>query len=246
MEPKICPYLGLIDDPNTNKDFPYEGNACHRGKKPTPVALPHQRGYCLSDEHTACPGYINGWVNGFPDSLKAFPPTYKRVLQNKRVWSTLAVVLLISVYLIFYQQINAMGNNLGRAVGSQFTEPTSTAAVLFTSMPTSTLVPPTRTASLPPTAAGTSTSVVTDTPTPTLTSTTTETPSQTTEEPSYIVEVVTKALNIRSEPIYKADGSNIVDTLTKGEIIEVYDEQKGWLLTERGWIFKFFTKKVLN
>lgn len=61
-----------------------------------------------------------------------------------------------------------------------------------------------------------------------------------------MVEVNTEALNVRSEPIYKADGSNIVDTLTKGEIIEVYDEQKGWLLTERGWIFKFFTKKVLN
>ena len=59
-----------------------------------------------------------------------------------------------------------------------------------------------------------------------------------------MVEVITTALNIRSEPIYKVSGINIVDTLTKGEIIEVYEEQKGWLLTERGWIFKYYTKVV--
>lgn len=243
MDPKICPYLGLIDDPKTNKDFPYEGNSCFRAKKPTAVVLPYQRGYCLSDEHTSCQGYINGWVNGFPDSLKAHPPTYKRVLQNKWVWLTLAVILLISVYLIFSQQINIMGKNLGRSVASRFTGPTSTATIL---LPSKTLAPPTRTASLTPTTAATSTRVFTETPTPTLTSTATKTPSQMGENTPYMVEVITTALNIRSEPVYMANGSNIVDTLTKGEIIEVYDEQKGWLLTERGWIFKAYTKKVLD
>ena len=248
MEQKICPYLGLRDDPNTNKGYPYEGNICFRAKKPTPVALSQQRGYCLSNEHTACPGYNNGWVNGFPNSLKAYLPTYKRVLQNKWVWLTLAVVLLFGIYFIFQQQINAMWSNLRISVSSRNNEPSSTAAAQSTSMPTRTRVPPTLTASHTPSATETRTSAFTKTNTPTaaLTSTATETPSQMTEEPTYMVEVISEALNVRSEPIYMANGSNIVDTLTKDEIIEVFDEQKGWLLTERGWIFKAYTKKILD
>lgn len=244
MDPKICPYLGLIDDPNNHKDFPYEGNHCYRAKKPTAVVLRYQRGYCLSDEHTGCAGYINGWVNGFPDSLKAHPPAYKSFLRNKWVLGTLAVVLLVSIYFIFPQQINAMGKNLGMAVSSRFTRPTSSAAVQFTSTPSVTPVPPTRTASPAPSATPTSTPVFTETPAPTVTPTITKTVSLADGEFPYLVEVITTALNIRSEPIYMANGENIVERLVQGDIMEVFDEQKGWLLTERGWIFKAYTKEV--
>ena len=240
MDPKICPYLGLVDDPNTGTSFPYEGNACHRAKKPTPVTLKHQRSYCLVDEHINCPGYINGWVNGFPDSLKAFPPTYKKLLHKRLVWAALAVVLLFVVYLIFNQQINAAASNLGRAVANRFTAPTSTATIQPTNTPTVTPVPPTQTTTIFPTPTNTSTA----TSTPTRTPTATETPAQPTEDTTYRVEVITTALNIRTEPIYKADGSNIVTRLQQGDIVEVFDEQKGWLLTERGWINKAYTRKV--
>ncbi|MDW7755843.1 MAG: hypothetical protein SCH68_11835 [Brevefilum sp.] len=244
MDPKICPYLGLIDDLNNHKVFPYEGNHCYRAKKPTAVALRYQRGYCLADEHTACAGYINGWVNGFPDALKALPPVYKRYLRNKWVWAALAVVLLVSIYFVFPQQINAMGANLRSAVNSRFTQPTSSAAVLFTSTPSKTPVPPTRTASPAPSATATSTPAFTETPSPTVTPTITKTPNQASSEFPYMVEVITTALNIRNEPIYMANGANIVERLVQGEIVEVLDEQKGWLLTERGWIFKAYTRKV--
>ncbi len=244
MDPKICPYLGLIDDPNNHKDFPYEGNHCYRAKKPTALALRYQRGYCLADDHTACAGYINGWVNGFPDALKAHPPVYKRYLRNKWVWAALAVVLLISIYFIFPQQINAMGVNMRRAVSSRFTQSTSSPAILFTNTPTNTSISPTRTASLAPSPTATSTPVFTETPSPTATPTITQTPNQASSEFPYMVEVITTALNIRNEPIYKVNGGNIVERLVQGDIVEVFDEQKGWLLTERGWIFKAYTRKV--
>lgn len=242
MEPKICPYLGLTDDPNKHKDFPYEGNACYRVKKPTPVSLPHQRGYCLVDEHISCPGYLNGWENGFPDSLRAYPPTYKKVLRNKWVWAALAVVLLFAVYLIFNQQINAAASSWGRAAASRLTAPTPTATLPATKTPTKTPVPPTQTATPLPTPTSTSTAI----PTPTRTPSPTKTPDPAADVFPYRVEVITEALNIRSEPIYKADGSNIITRLVQGEIVEVYDEQKGWLLTDRGWIFKAYTRKVLD
>ena len=274
MDPKICPYLGLTDDPTSNKDFPYEGNTCYRAKRPTAVALTHQRSYCLCDEHTHCPGYTNGWTGGFPKSLRAYPPTYERVLKNKLAWGVFAVILLVSAYLVFSQQINAMVNNLGRTEVSQLTGSQSTENLESTSMPNE----PTQTASgqsIPTSTSGsglagdtggsttgddigdsaaseyagaisnsTSAGAIAVTPTPTFTSLPPEVPSETTKKEPYMVEVVANALNIRSEPIYKADGSNILERLVKGEIIEVIDEEKGWLLTEKGWIFKAYTKKV--
>jgi len=244
MDPKICPYLGLTDDPNDHKDFPYEGNHCYRAKKPTSVALRYQRGYCLSDEHTTCAGYINGWVNGFPDSLKAHPSVFKRLLQNKWVWAALVVVLIVSIYFIFPQQINAMGINLRRVVSSRFTQPTSSSAIEVTNTPSKTPFTPSRTASPAPSPTATSTSAFTETPSPTTTPTITEAISQASSEFPYRVEVITTALNIRDEPVYMANGANIVERLVQGDIVEVLDEQKGWLLTERGWIFKAYTRKV--
>jgi len=246
MEPKICPYLGLNHDPNTNTDLPDKVNHCYRAKKPIPVALPHQHGYCLSDEHITCPGYVNGWVNGFPDTLRAYPPTYKRVLQNKWVWISLAAVLLISIYLVFSDQINVMGFTLGRTEVSQFSVPTSTETVQFTNITTMTPAQPSLTPSPPPATTAASTSAVMNTPIPTSTSAAQEITSETNEETTYWVEVITAALNIRTDPVYKADGSNIVTRLRKGAIIEVLDEQKGWLRTELGWIFKAYTRKVAD
>jgi len=179
MEPKICPYLGLIDDPNTSTSFPYEGNACYRAKNPTPVALPHQRGYCLTDEHTACPGYINGWANGFPKSLQAYQPVWQRVLRSKWTYATLAVIVLVSLYFIFPQQISAMGKNLYTSVSGWFERPPA-AVVTETATNTPTGEPTTETeAAAADTATQTltytSTNTVTVTPTYTLTLTPTET-----------------------------------------------------------------------
>ena len=176
MDPKICPYLGLVDDPNTSTSFPYEGNACYRAKKPTPVALSHQRGYCLSDEHTHCPGYINGWAGGFPKSLQARQPVLQKVFQSKLAWASLGVIILISLWFIFPQEISAVGNNLYTSVSGWFDRPAVTEAA-DTPTPTNTgtslaaLVDDTHTT----TYTLTSTHTETVTPTNTVTSTPTET-----------------------------------------------------------------------
>jgi hypothetical protein len=65
----ICPYLGLIDDPKTSTVFPDGCNACQRAKPPKPIVLSHQRNVCLTDKHTECEGFVNGWTKGFPRKL---------------------------------------------------------------------------------------------------------------------------------------------------------------------------------
>ncbi len=120
MEPKICPYLGLIDDPNTSTAFPYEGNSCYRSKRTVPVSLEHQRTHCLADAHIDCPGYLNGWVNGFPKELRASQPTHTKFLQNKWLWIALAVLLLGTVGFIFSGQIASAVKGLLNTVGARF------------------------------------------------------------------------------------------------------------------------------
>jgi len=177
MEQKICPYLGLINDPNTSTSFPYEGNSCYRSKRPVPVSLVHQRSHCLSDEHINCPGYLNGWVNGFPKVLQSNQPTHRKILQNKWVWVALAVVILVALGVIFPQKISTMGKNIASSVGGWFTRPTPTATLPPTSTSTQTALPPTHTPTFTATASYTPTSEFTETST--VTSTSTVTPTET-------------------------------------------------------------------
>jgi hypothetical protein len=65
-----CPYLGLIDDPKTNANFPYFENACFGVNPPQRINLSYQDRFCLRDGHIRCPGYINGWEEGIPKSVR--------------------------------------------------------------------------------------------------------------------------------------------------------------------------------
>lgn len=87
MEKRHCPYLGIIDDPSTHAGFPDESNACHRAKKPVRVSLEYQETHCLCDAYQECPGYINGWENGFPLELRAdYDPTSKNIFKRIQFW----------------------------------------------------------------------------------------------------------------------------------------------------------------
>jgi len=55
---KICPYLGMADDPATNTSFPSLWNYCHNSKPVEVVEFNHQHNYCLSEKHNKCPVYM--------------------------------------------------------------------------------------------------------------------------------------------------------------------------------------------
>jgi len=62
------------------------------------------------------------------------------------------------------------------------------------------------------------------------------------DKPLYRVEVITTELNVRSTPIYLADGSNIVKSVFDGDILDVFAEERGWLQTPDGWVSGFYTR----
>lgn len=63
-------------------------------------------------------------------------------------------------------------------------------------------------------------------------------------EPLYEIEVTANALNVRSSPVYFADGRNIVTTLENGDKREVYRVENGWLRVGEGWISSNYVIKV--
>ena len=58
MPSAICPYLGLIDDPDTCLAFPTERNSCQRTVPVESISLEHQSAYCLTYKYTECSIYM--------------------------------------------------------------------------------------------------------------------------------------------------------------------------------------------
>ncbi len=54
VEPEVCPYLGLPDDPRSRFTFAAAGHRCHAKAKPIPIDLGHQGAYCLTTGYPAC------------------------------------------------------------------------------------------------------------------------------------------------------------------------------------------------
>lgn len=73
MNQKLCPYLGLQEDPSTALDFPSDGNRCFQSKLPRPVQAAHQQNFCLSGGHEACPLYQAAMARAVPPALVAKP-----------------------------------------------------------------------------------------------------------------------------------------------------------------------------
>ncbi len=61
---ETCPYLGLVDDAATAALYARPDHRCYRARRPSVVAGEHQRTYCLSAEHAACPVFTG--VAGSP------------------------------------------------------------------------------------------------------------------------------------------------------------------------------------
>jgi hypothetical protein len=164
METKICPYLYLVDDPSSCKDFPYEGNACHRVKKPVPVKLSYQKSHCLTESHTRCAGYITGWeTGGFPKFLRADYPNWKRSLYNTKVWLVSLSIIFLFLLVILIPQITNIGEEIGTRNNDGLIPPAETEYPTLTE----TLEAPTSTETHAPSA----TPMPTETPTSTHTAT---------------------------------------------------------------------------
>lgn len=132
MENKVCPYLGLIDNPSTFTPYPDRANACYKIMPPVQLAFDHQRTSCLLVFHEECPGYVHGWKDGVPKHIMQHrQPVISPYLREGLPW----LLLLIPV-IVFYW----LGSTGRLSFVAQFIRPspvsTSTSTPLITWTPT--------------------------------------------------------------------------------------------------------------
>lgn len=93
MPRKLCPYLGLKDDPTTALHFPSEGNACHHARPVSGIRAAHQENFCLSDGHLQCPVFQAAAPIPLPQDIAA--PAAPTPTRSKRRVSGVAIPLMI-------------------------------------------------------------------------------------------------------------------------------------------------------
>jgi LysM repeat protein len=73
---KVCPYLGLLQDPTTPAIFPSERNCCYRAQPSRLVLETHQQAHCLAESHQACPVFLDPEDSSGRDFF--YPPDVSR------------------------------------------------------------------------------------------------------------------------------------------------------------------------
>jgi hypothetical protein len=91
----VCPFLGLLDDPQTSLSFPAQWNACHRAKPPFSPNLDHQQAYCLTASHVTCPVFNKKSVEALPKEIRALVGT--KPARRQFFWPFLLAFLLLAV-----------------------------------------------------------------------------------------------------------------------------------------------------
>jgi len=136
MENNVCPYLGLIDDPRTRVPYPDDANACHNIEPPVLLAFDHQRITCLQAPHKACPGYINGWKDGVPRSVRRRKSIISPTLREGMAWLLLAIPVIILLWVVLTGRLSFPAIDIRPSTGG-----TPTAVPFFTRTPTETFTP---------------------------------------------------------------------------------------------------------
>jgi LysM repeat protein len=101
----MCPHIGLEDDPATLLGYPSVWNYCHHAKPIAVAGLDHQRTYCLSAAHAACPLFLKPEGSPMPAGLQT--PDNGLGRGRRTLWRTVLalVVLAVLVAVVVWQGI---------------------------------------------------------------------------------------------------------------------------------------------
>ncbi len=97
---RICPFLGLADDPETSLAYPAEQNFCHCAVPPAVPRLDHQAERCLTASFTACPVYSAKAKSPLPAEIRLYPGRKRLHIQTPWL-GRVAGALLIAVLIFF-------------------------------------------------------------------------------------------------------------------------------------------------
>ena len=96
---RICPFLGMSDDLETNTSYPSVLNFCHHVKPIEVVEFNHQQNCCLSEKHIKCPVFLRTKKTSLPFQFRA---PYNHTLKRKSFkWVIIFLIILVCSVLAF-------------------------------------------------------------------------------------------------------------------------------------------------
>lgn len=92
IEPRICPYLGVLGDPQSRFSYPSRAHLCHAGK-PARIDLAYQTQYCLGGRYESCARYQRAEGAGSGSRSTG----HHRAGRPVRLWAALGALLVVAV-----------------------------------------------------------------------------------------------------------------------------------------------------
>lgn len=145
---RICPFLGVMEDPDTSLAFPSELNFCHAAEPPAVPRFDHQADRCLALAYLSCPVYTSNPKGPLPAEFRLGTKTGGMQIKLRPSWLVRSVGAFVLASLIFF--IGWFGvAGLNRSISqNQAAKTKAGLPVLFTSTPV--LPPATPTSYHPP------------------------------------------------------------------------------------------------
>jgi LysM repeat protein len=121
---KVCPYLGLNQDPQTSLAFPSASNLCYHAKPLAAPSAEYQRSFCLNGrQHTRCPVFTRSELAPLPPEISgsgAHQSHFGRSIAIALIGLVVLVLLVIGGMWLFNGHLGGNGS-----LSSQPASPTS-------------------------------------------------------------------------------------------------------------------------
>ncbi len=131
---KACPYLGLLQDPQTTLAFPSASNLCYHAKPLAAPSIEYQRSFCLNGrQHTLCPVFSRSELAPLPPEISGTSATI--LLFGKPIAKRSILPILLGCVVLVLAVIGAIWLFNGRrggngALSGQPASPTSPSGIL--------------------------------------------------------------------------------------------------------------------
>jgi hypothetical protein len=106
---KVCPDLGMADDPDTHTSYPSKWNYCQHLKSVAGIEFSHQSDYCLSENHQNCPVFLQKTKSSLPFRLRG------HIDQNNRRqsfgWKKILIIITLIIILSSFIGILLLSDN---------------------------------------------------------------------------------------------------------------------------------------
>lgn len=95
----FCPFLGLVDDPNTHMSFPSDSNCCYHVKPVSAINIEQQQVFCLTGNFENCKIYNRKVLSTLPEEFRVSKNRYRK--EKSTNWKLISMIVITTIIILF-------------------------------------------------------------------------------------------------------------------------------------------------